>query len=72
MLPGYAELHCRSCFSFLTGASRPEELVAEAQRRGVDTRERREALIGFLDRRSTPLTDKALKALRDACAMFES
>jgi error-prone DNA polymerase len=34
MLPGYAELHCRSSFSFLTGASRPEELVAEAQRRG--------------------------------------
>ena len=34
MLPGYAELHCRSSFSFLTGASRPEELVVEAQRRG--------------------------------------
>jgi error-prone DNA polymerase len=34
MLPGYAELHCRSSFSFLTGASRPEELIAEAQRRG--------------------------------------
>ncbi len=33
-LPAYAELHCRSCFSFLTGASRPDELVAEAQRRG--------------------------------------
>ena len=33
-LPAYAELHCRSCFSFLTGASQPEELVAEAQRRG--------------------------------------
>ena len=34
MLPGYAELHCRSSFSFLTGASRPEELVAAAQARG--------------------------------------
>ena len=34
MLPAYAELHCRSCFSFLTGASRPKELVAEAQRLG--------------------------------------
>ena len=34
MLPAYAELHCRSCFSFLTGASRPKELVAEALRRG--------------------------------------
>ena len=31
MLPAYAELHCRSSFSFLTGASRPEELVATAQ-----------------------------------------
>jgi error-prone DNA polymerase len=28
--PGYAELHCRSNFSFLTGASHPEELVARA------------------------------------------
>ena len=34
MLPGYAELHCRSNFSFLTGASQPEELVAAAQARG--------------------------------------
>jgi len=32
--PPYAELHCRSCFSFLTGASRPTELVEEALRRG--------------------------------------
>jgi error-prone DNA polymerase len=30
-LPGYAELLCRSNFSFLTGASHPEELVARAQ-----------------------------------------
>ena len=30
MLPPYAELHCRSNFSFLTGASHPEELVARA------------------------------------------
>jgi error-prone DNA polymerase len=29
-LPGYAELHCRSNFSFLCGASRPEELVERA------------------------------------------
>jgi error-prone DNA polymerase len=34
MLPHYAELHCRSNFSFLTGASHPEELVAQAQARG--------------------------------------
>ncbi|MEO8925293.1 MAG: PHP domain-containing protein, partial [Caldimonas sp.] len=30
MLPRYAELHCRSNFSFLTGASHPEELVLRA------------------------------------------
>jgi error-prone DNA polymerase len=29
-LPGYAELHCLSNFSFLRGASQPEELVARA------------------------------------------
>ena len=29
-LPAYAELHCRSHFSFLTGASSPEELVDRA------------------------------------------
>ena len=30
MLPRYAELHCKSNFSFLTGASHPEELVERA------------------------------------------
>ncbi|MCZ2438622.1 MAG: error-prone DNA polymerase [Burkholderiales bacterium] len=30
-LPGYAELACRSNFSFLSGASHPEELVARAR-----------------------------------------
>ena len=34
MLPGYAELHCRSNFSFLSGASHPEELVARAHALG--------------------------------------
>src|SRR5687768_9060816 len=34
MLPLYAELHCRSNFSFLTGASHPEELVERAQALG--------------------------------------
>src|SRR5688500_6021281 len=34
MLPPYAELHCRSNFSFLTGASHPEELVERAQALG--------------------------------------
>jgi error-prone DNA polymerase len=33
-LPGYAELHCRSNFSFLSGASHPEELVARAHALG--------------------------------------
>jgi hypothetical protein len=34
--PGrYAELHCHSNFSFLDGASHPEELVAEAARLGL-------------------------------------
>ncbi len=34
MLPAYAELHCRSNFSFLSGASHPEELVERAQALG--------------------------------------
>ncbi len=33
-LPAYAELHCLSNFSFLRGASHPEELVARAQQLG--------------------------------------
>jgi error-prone DNA polymerase len=32
----YAELHCHSNFSFLDGASHPEELAAEAVRLGLD------------------------------------
>ncbi|MBO0692514.1 MAG: PHP domain-containing protein, partial [Acidimicrobiaceae bacterium] len=32
----YAELHCHSNFSFLDGASHPEELVAEAVQLGLD------------------------------------
>ena len=31
----YAELHAHSAFSFLDGASQPEELVAEAARLGL-------------------------------------
>ena len=30
MLPAYAELHCRTNFSFLSAASHPEELVDRA------------------------------------------
>jgi error-prone DNA polymerase len=33
-LPAYAELHCRSNYSFLTGASHPAELVARAAQLG--------------------------------------
>jgi len=33
---GYAELHAHSAFSFLDGASHPEELAAEAARLGLD------------------------------------
>ncbi len=34
MRPSYAELHCLSNFTFLRGASRPEELVARARELG--------------------------------------
>src|SRR5437764_4273415 len=34
MLPDYAELHCLSNFSFLRGASHPEELVERAHQLG--------------------------------------
>ena len=33
--PRYAELRCRSCFSFLEGGSHPEELVARAEELGL-------------------------------------
>src|SRR6266850_840920 len=33
--PSYAELHCHSAFSFLDGASPPDELLAEAHRLGL-------------------------------------
>jgi error-prone DNA polymerase len=33
--PRYAELRCRSCYSFLEGASHPEELVARASELGL-------------------------------------
>lgn len=35
VLPRYAELHAHSAFSFLDGASQPEELAAEASRLGL-------------------------------------
>lgn len=42
------------------------KFLAEAERRGVDTRERREVLLGFLDRHETPLAGEALVGLREA------
>ncbi|MGZ5176057.1 MAG: PHP domain-containing protein, partial [Burkholderiales bacterium] len=36
-LPPYAELHCLTNFSFLRGASRPEELVERAHALGYST-----------------------------------
>ena len=36
MTPRYAELHAHSAFSFLDGASQPEELVVEAHRLGLE------------------------------------
>ncbi len=36
MIPGYAELHCLSNYSFLRGASDPEELVHRAAELGYD------------------------------------
>src|SRR5215218_5888849 len=32
----YTELHLRTCYSFLEGASRPDELVITAQKLGYD------------------------------------
>jgi error-prone DNA polymerase len=34
--PAWAELHCHSSYSFLDGASSPEELIAEAAARGLE------------------------------------
>ena len=42
------------------------KFVVEADRRGVDTRERREVLMGFLEQHATPLSDEKLAGLREA------
>ena len=36
MIPGYAELHCLTNYSFLRGASNPEELVERAAELGYN------------------------------------
>ena len=42
------------------------KFLAEAKRRGVDTRERCDALLYFLDRHATPLSEEAVVGLRQA------
>ena len=34
--PGYVELHCHSAYSFLDGASQPEELAVRAVELGYE------------------------------------
>ena len=46
------------------------KFLAEAERRGVDTRERCEALRGFLDRHTTPMSDAAMAGLREALRLM--
>ena len=49
-LPDYAELHCLSNFSFLRGASHPEELVSRAREELTDAAVARlEALVATTD-----------------------
>jgi|KBSSwiStaDraftv2_1062776.scaffolds.fasta_scaffold01866_2 error-prone DNA polymerase len=59
MLPPYAELHCLSNFSFLRGASHPEELVERAQALGY-------AALALTDECSVAGMVRAHLAARDA------
>ncbi len=59
MLPAYAELHCRSNFSFLAGASHPEELVERARTLGY-------AALAITDECSLAGAVRAHLAARDA------
>ncbi|MBK8335524.1 MAG: error-prone DNA polymerase [Sterolibacteriaceae bacterium] len=59
MLPAYAELHCLSNFSFLRGASHPEELVARARQAGY-------AALAITDECSLAGVVRAHIAARDA------
>ena len=56
---GYAELHCTSNFSFLQGASHPEELVAQAALLGY-------AAVAITDRASLSGIVRAHAAAKDA------
>jgi len=59
LLPAYAELHCLSNFSFLRGASHPEELVERAQSEGY-------AALALTDECSLAGAVRAHLAARDA------
>jgi len=63
MLPPYAELHCLSNFSFLRGASHPEELVERAQALGY-------AALALTDECSVAGVVRAHLAARDAHLKF--
>src|SRR4051812_43757032 len=56
---GYVELRTKSCFSFLRGASQPEELVARAKDVGL-------AGIGIADRETLAGAARAHGAAREA------
>jgi error-prone DNA polymerase len=57
--PGYAELHCRSNFSFLRGASHPKELIRQAAAQGY-------AALALTDECSLAGIVRAHAAARDA------
>jgi error-prone DNA polymerase len=63
MLPPYAELHCLSNFSFLRGASHPEELVERAHALGY-------AALALTDECSVAGVVRAHLAARDAALKF--
>ena len=54
----YAELHCASAFSFLEGASLPEDLVARAAELGLET-------VALIDRNTVSGAPRFWKAARD-------
>ena len=56
---GYAELHCKTNFSFLEGASHPDELVVEASKLGYSA-------LAITDRNSLAGVVRAFSAARDS------
>ena len=65
LLPAYAELHCLSNFSFLRGASHPEELVERAKSLGY-------AALAMTDECSLAGAVRAHLAAKDAGAAARS